>query len=318
MVTSSGVLVIAGPSGSGKSALALDAAEAFDGVIINADSMQVYRELRLITARPSPADQARAPHRLYGFVSAAERCSAGCWLRLARAEVEGARSSGRLPIVVGGTGLYLKALLEGLVDVPPIPAEIRMEAEAMHAELGGVAFREELARLDPQGASRIAATDRQRLLRAFEVARWTGRPLSEWQQRCSPPSSGCVAGDFATIALLPPRERLYPTLDARMEAMLANGAVDEVRALVALDLDPGLPAMKAVGVREISAYIRRESTLEQAAKLAKQATRRLAKRQFTWLRHQLYSELVAIEQYSESFRRKTLSFIRQRLLTGAA
>ena len=167
MVTSSGVLIIAGPTGSGKSALALDAAEAFNGVIINADSMQVYRELRVISARPSPADEARAPHRLYGFVSAPERCSAGCWLRLARAEVDRARSAGRLPIVVGGTGLYLKALLEGLAEIPPIPAEVRKEAEAMHAELGGAAFREELARLDPQGASRIAATDRQRLLRAF-------------------------------------------------------------------------------------------------------------------------------------------------------
>lgn len=317
MVTSSGALVIAGPTGSGKSALALDAAEAFDGVIINADSMQVYRELRLISARPSPADEARAPHRLYGFVSAAERCSAGRWLGLARAEVERARSAGKLPIVVGGTGLYLKALLEGLAQVPPIPAEIRMEAEAMHAELGGATFRYELSRLDPEGAARIAARDRQRLLRAFEVARWTGRPLSEWQQRCSP-SSGWGVGDFATIALLPPRETLYPALDARLEAMLANGAVDEVRALVALDLDPGLPAMKAVGVREIRAYVLGESTLEQAAELAKQSTRRFAKRQFTWLRHQLCCEVVANEQYSESFQRKTLSFIRQRLLTGNA
>jgi tRNA dimethylallyltransferase len=188
----------------------------------------------------------------------------------------------------------------------------------MQAELGGAAFREELARLDPQGASRIAATDRQRLVRAFEVARWTGRPLSEWQQRCSPPSSARSTGDFATIALLPSRERLYPALEARLESMLANGAVDEVGALLALNLDPGLPAMKAVGVREIGAYIRGESTLEHATKLAKQATRRFAKRQYTWLRHQLSAELVAKEQYSESFRPKTLSFIRQQLLTGNA
>ncbi len=318
MTTKSGVLVIAGPTGSGKSALALDAAEAFDGVIINADSMQVYRELRLITARPSPADEARAPHRLYGFVSAAERCSAGRWLGFARSEIGAAAGAGRLPIFVGGTGLYLRALLEGLAEVPPIPAEIRKEAEAMHTELGGAAFREELARLDPQGASRIAQADRQRLIRAFEVARWTGQPLSEWQRRCSTPNSRSGAGRFAIIALLPSRKKLYPAVEARVEAMLENGAVDEVRSLLALDLDQGLPAMKAVGVREIGAFIRGETTLEQATKLTKQATRRLAKRQYTWLRHQLSAELVANEQYSESFLPRTFSFIRQHLLTKSA
>ena len=317
MTIRSGVLIVAGPTGSGKSTLAMDAAGTFDGVIVNADSMQVYRELRLITARPSPADEAGAPHRLYGFVSAAERCSAGRWLRLARAEVADALSAGRLPIVVGGTGLYLKALLEGLAEVPPIPAEIRMEAEALYAEVGSAALRHELERLDPEGAKRIAAGDRQRLIRAFEVARWTGQPLSEWQQRCSTPAAGDGTGRFATIALLPSRERLYPALEARLESMLANGAIDEVGALLALDLDPGLPAMKAVGVREIGAYIRGESTLEQATKLAKQATRRFAKRQYTWLRHQLSAELVANEQYSESFRLRMFSIIRH-LLTERA
>jgi tRNA dimethylallyltransferase len=313
-----GVLLVAGPTGSGKSALAMDAAEAFDGVIINADSMQVYRELRLITARPSPTDEARAPHRLYGFVSAAERCSVGRWLGFARSEIAAAAGAGRLPIIVGGTGLYLRALLEGLAEVPPIPAEIRREAEARHAESGGAAFRHELGRLDPEGAKRIAPGDRQRLIRAFEVARWTGQPLSEWQRRCSTPGVRDGTGRFATIALLPSRENLYPALEARLESMLAKGAVDEVGALLALDLDPDLPAMKAVGVREIGAYIRGETTLEQATKLAKQATRRFAKRQYTWLRHQLSAELVADEQYSKRFWSRTFSFIRHRLLTGSA
>ena len=178
------VLIIAGPTGSGKSALAGDAAQAFDGAVINADSMQVYRELRVLTARPTPEDEARVPHRLFGVLSAAERCSAGRWLGLARAEIKDAWSAGRLPIVVGGTGLYLKALHQGFADIPPVPIDVRAEAEALHAELGGERFRHELARFDPEGASRIAASDRQRLLRAFEVARGTGRPLREWQ-RCS-------------------------------------------------------------------------------------------------------------------------------------
>src|SRR5512144_3283938 len=177
------VLIVGGPTGSGKSALALDAAEAFAGTVINADSMQVYRELRVLTARPSPSDEARVPHRLFGVLPAAERCSAGNWLGLAQAEIVTARNAGRLPIVVGGTGLYLKALSQGLAEVPPVPAAIRAEAEALYAEIGGEAFRRELARVDPQGASRLPPTDRQRFVRAYEVARATGRPLSDWQRR---------------------------------------------------------------------------------------------------------------------------------------
>jgi tRNA dimethylallyltransferase len=310
------VLILAGPTGSGKSALALAAAEAFDGVVINADSMQVYRELRVLTARPSPSDEARAPHRLFGVLPAAERCSAGRWLGLAQGEIGAAWSAGRLAIVVGGTGLYLKALLEGLAEVPPVSAEIRADTEALYAEIGGEAFRRELARLDAAGASRLPATDRQRLVRAFEVARATGRPLHDWQQRSSTTQAG--TGRFGIIALLPHREALYPALDARFDRMLAAGAIEEVRALLTLCISPNLPAMKAVGVRELGAYLCGDTTLDQAAAAAKQATRRFAKRQFTWLRHQLRPDRVVNEQYSERIRPEIFSFIRRQLLTNEA
>src|SRR5512147_2627377 len=231
------VLIVAGPTGSGKSALALDAAEAFDGVVVNADSMQVYGELRILTARPSPSHGARVPHRLFGVLPAAERCSAGRWLGLAWGEIEDAWSASRLPIVVGGTGLYLKALLAGLAEVPPVSAEIRAEAEALYAQIGGEAFRRELARLDPQAASSVPTADRQRLVRAFEVARATGRPLHDWQRRY--PTAPAVDGRFATIALMPARPQLYAALDARFDRMLAKGAIDEVTALLILGLDAG-------------------------------------------------------------------------------
>jgi tRNA dimethylallyltransferase len=310
------VLIVAGPTGSGKSALALDAAEALDGVVVNADSMQVYRELRILTARPSPSDEARVPHRLFGVLPAVERGSAGRWLGLAQAEIAAAWSAGRLPIVVGGTGLYLKALLAGLAEVPPVSAEIRAAAEALYAEVGGAAFRRELARLDPQGASSLSAADRQRLVRAFEVARATGRPLHDWQRRY--PAAPAVDGRFATIALMPARPQLYAALAARFERMLAAGAIEEVRKLLALGLDAGMPAMKAVGVPEIRAYLRGEASLDQASAAAKQATRRFAKRQFTWLRHQLRADFVVNEQYSERIRPELVAFIRRRILTSGA
>lgn len=311
------VLIVAGPTGSGKSALASDAAEAFGGVVVNADSMQVYRELRMLTARPSPSDEARIPHRLFGVLPAAERCSAGRWLALAQAEIAAAWSAGRLPIIVGGTGLYLKTLLAGLTEVPPVPAAIRAEAEALHAKDGGMSLRERLARLDPEAALRLSATDRQRLLRTYEVVRATGRPLTDWQRR-RPASVPAGTVQFMTVVLLPPRRSLYAALDARFDRMLAEGAIDEVSALLILGIDAGLPAMKAVGVRELAGYLRGETTLDQASAAAKQATRRFAKRQFTWLRHQLRPDFVANAQYSERIRHEIFAFIRRRLLTRDA
>ena len=308
------VIVVAGPTASGKSALALDAAVAFSGTVINADSMQVYRELRILTARPAPADEDLAPHRLFGVLSANERCSAGRWLDLAAAAIDEARAAGRLPIVVGGTGLYLRALLEGLAPVPEIADAVRAKARALHERLGAEAFHAELARIDPEMARRLPAADRQRLIRAYEVVVATGRSLAEWQRQeiRRPP----VAGRFATIVLDPPRDVLYAAIDARFERMIEAGAVDEVAALEKLNLDPGLPAAKALGVAPLRRYLRGETGLDEARAAAQQASRNYAKRQCTWLGNQMAGADVYFAQYSERLRPKIFSFIRQFLLTA--
>jgi tRNA dimethylallyltransferase len=282
-------LVIAGPTASGKSRLALDLAAARHGTVINADSMQVYRELRILTARPDTAETARVPHRLYGVLSAAEPCSAARWRALALAAIEEARAEGRLPILVGGTGLYLRVLFDGLAEIPSIPQSMREAACARHRELGGEAFRAALARRDPESAARLAAGDTQRLVRAWEVIEATGRTLPDWQRAGV---AGTGAHTYRTILLMPPRETLYAACDARFGAMVAAGALDEVRALLALGLDPALPAMKSLGVRELARHLAGEWTLEQAEEKARQATRNYAKRQMTWFRHQLAPDLV--------------------------
>ena len=307
------VLVIAGPTASGKSALALDAAGAFAGTVINADSMQVYRELRILTARPSAEAEARVSHKLFGVLPASEPCSAGRWLRMAAAEIEAAHSRSSLPIVVGGTGLYLKALTGGLAEIPDIGEDIRAEARTLHASLGGEAFRAELAKLDPEAADKLPAGDSQRLIRAFEVARATGRPLADWQDETAPATA--LRARFATIALIPPRRRLYAACDARFDLMIAAGAIDEVKALAALGLAPGRPALKAVGVPELSRHLRGEASLEEAVGAAKRATRNYVKRQLTWLRTQGAGAWILSAQYSESLRPKIFSFIRRFLLT---
>jgi tRNA dimethylallyltransferase len=306
------VLIIAGSTGSGKSALALNAAEEFGGTVINADSMQIYRELRVLTARPSPQDEARVAHCLFGVLPASERCSVGRWLAMATAEIQATWERKSLPIVVGGTGLYVKALMEGLAPVPDIPEQVRAEARARMERLGGAAFREELSELDP-AAAHLAARDRQRLVRAYEVVKATGRPLTAWQSE--PAAANGLGARFTTLVLLPPRDALYAALDARFEAMMAAGAVDEVRRLLALDLDPALPAMKAVGVRELASYVRGERALEQAIADAKRATRNYAKRQGTWLRHQVTGAICLDRQYSESLKRNIFAIIRRMLLT---
>ncbi len=310
------VLIIAGPTGSGKSALAMDAAEEFGGVVINADSMQVYRDLRVLTSRPSEDDEARVPHRLFGVLSVAEPCSAGVWLEMARREIEAAWADMLLPVVVGGTGLYLKALTEGLAPVPDVPDAARADARAEYLRLGGPAFRDELAKLDPETAARFPASDGQRMIRAYEVVRATGRPLPEWQRQ--PSATPPLAARFGTLVLMPPRDTLYASVEARFDAMLANGAVEEARALMELALDPSLPAMKAVGMPELTGYLRGETNLDAATAAAKKATRNYAKRQMTWLRHQLGEAIEMHEQYSERLQRKIFSIIRQTLLTPRA
>jgi tRNA dimethylallyltransferase len=311
---SASILIVAGPTASGKSALALAVAEAFGGTIINADSMQVYRDLRVLTARPSAADEARVPHRLYGVIDAAEACSAGRWRALALAEIAAARAAGRLPVLVGGTGLYLHALVHGLAPIPPIPAAVRAAARALHAELGGGAFHARLAARDPGSAARLRPEDSQRLIRAWEVVEATGRTLGEWQRAPAPDGA---AGEAAAVLLMPPRAALYAAIDARFAAMMNAGAVEEVRALIARELPADLPAMKAVGVREIAAMLAGRSTPEEAIAAAQQASRRYAKRQVTWLRHRMAGlrHLAFDAQYSESLLPEIFAFIRHSLLT---
>jgi len=311
------VLLVAGPTASGKSALALALAEALGGTVINADSMQVYRDLRVLTARPDEQALARAPHRLYGVLDAAEACSAARWQTLAEAEIAAARAAGRLPILAGGTGLYLRAWLQGLAALPPIPAAVRREARALYAEIGGARFRALLAAEDPEAASRLPAGDRQRLIRAFEVVRATGRPLADWQraQPAAPPRRA------AAILLLPPRAPLVQSIDRRFAEMVRNGALEEVAALLARALPSDLPAMRAVGVPELASHLRGERTLAEAVALGQQATRQYAKRQMTWFRHQLaegpnLARLTLETQFSESLLPEIFAFIRQNLLTG--
>ena len=274
--------LIGGPTGSGKSALALKLAAAEGGEIVNADSMQVYADLRVLTARPTARDEAAAPHHLYGVADAAEAWSAGRWLRAAQAVIVGIEARGAVPIVVGGTGLYFRALLGGLADIPPVPPEARTESQALFDALGEAAFRARLGEVDRAAEARIAPGDRQRLTRAFEVFAATGRPLTAWRE-ASPPAGGRA---WRRLVIEPDREALYARLDARFEAMLAAGALEEVRALAVRGLAPDRPAMKALGVRPLIAQLKNELTLADAAETAKRDTRRYAKRQLTWFRHQ--------------------------------
>ncbi|MBE9555600.1 MAG: tRNA (adenosine(37)-N6)-dimethylallyltransferase MiaA [Proteobacteria bacterium] len=307
------VLIVAGPTASGKSGLALAIAVEFDGVVINADSMQVYSELRVLTARPSPEDEARAPHRLYGVLPASEVCSAGRWRDMALAEIESAHAVGKLPIVCGGTGLYLKALTEGLSPMPDVPDDIRERVRARLTAEGAETLHRELSARDPAISKRLEPADGQRIVRALEVLEATGRPLSEWQ---ADPAPGPPAGlRFATILLTPPREELYARCDLRLEAMLDEGALDEVRRLNAMGLAPDLPATRALGVKAFSDYLAEYITLEQALTDAQQSTRNYAKRQFTWFRHKIVADTTVSAQFSESLLPKIFSFVRHFILT---
>ena len=278
-------VLLAGPTASGKSALALSLADKVSGVIINADSMQVYRDLRIITARPTPDDEARVPHRLYGHVDAAENFSVGRWCVDAGAAIAEAERAGRLPILVGGTGLYFKALTHGLAAVPPVPAEIRTALRARLQAEGAAALHAELARGDPQSAQRLMPGDGVRITRALEVLLATGRPLSEWHREGMPPA--VEAGRAIKIFLDVPRAELYRRIDARFDAMLAAGALEEAEALARRSLDTALPAMKAHGVPWLIRHLRGELSLQEAAEGGKRDTCRYTKRQATWFRHQL-------------------------------
>jgi tRNA dimethylallyltransferase len=278
------IWLIAGPTASGKSALGQKLAQATGGEIVNADSMQLYAGLRVLSAGPGPEELAAAPHHLFGTVDPADGWSVGRWLRAASEVIAEISARGCDAIVVGGTGLYFSALTKGLAEIPAIPAEVRRGVAIEFDEMGEEAFRARLATVDPSAATRVAPGDQQRLARAWEVYAATGVSLTDHQASAS---GALPAGSWTAVALEPQRETLYARCDARLESMIADGALDEVAALIARHLDPALPAMKAVGVRELAAHLRGETPLPTAIAAAQQETRRYAKRQMTWMRGQM-------------------------------
>lgn len=275
------ITLIAGPTASGKSRLAMALAAKSGAVIVNADSQQLYADLRVLSARPSAADEAEVEHRLYGIADAAEAWSVGRWSRAVLDQLADLRD--RPVLLVGGTGLYFTALTKGLADIPAIPVEVRDGVEAALDVEGETVFRRRLAAFDPAAADRIEAGDRQRLIRAMSVADHTGRALSDWTADTTPL---LALGTWTGLVVEPDRAALYANCDLRVAQMIEQGALDEVRALLDRHLDPALPAMKAVGVRELAAHLSGETTLGDAINATRQATRNYAKRQLTWFRNQ--------------------------------
>jgi tRNA dimethylallyltransferase len=274
------VALIAGPTASGKSALAISLAQRTGGVIVNADSAQIYRDLPVLSAAPTAGDRARAEHRLYAIRDGAEPCSAADWANMATAEIAAIHATDRLPILVGGTGLYLRTLLEGIAPVPPIETAVRERVRAQSVEQN----RAELERLDPNAASRLNPADTTRIARALEVVVSTGRTLADWQAGREGGIGDKVS--LRPVILLPPRDWLYACCDTRFEAMIDAGAIDEVEALLARNLNSSLPVMRAIGVREIAAFVAGEIDREEMIRRGQQATRNYAKRQYTWFAHQ--------------------------------
>ncbi|ABS66904.1 tRNA delta(2)-isopentenylpyrophosphate transferase [Xanthobacter versatilis] len=278
-------VLIAGPTASGKSALAMALAERLTGTVLNADSMQVYGDLRVLTARPTVAEAARVPHGLYGHVDADTDYSVGRWLADATAALAAAREQGLLPIFVGGTGLYFRALTQGLAEIPPVPETVRREVRGTAEGLDSLALHARLADMDPQSAARLQPNDRQRVLRALEVITATGRSLSDWQKDAPRPvldASRCVR-----LVLEVDRAVLRQRIDARFEAMMAEGALEEVRALAARRLDPSRTVLKAHGAPALTRHLAGEMTLDDAIAEGQSDTRRYAKRQETFFRHQM-------------------------------
>ena len=279
------VILIAGPTASGKSALALELAAKLGGVIINADSMQVYRDLRIITARPTPDEERRVPHRLYGHVDAAENYSVGRWFGEAAAALADTFGQGRPAIMTGGTGLYFSTLTRGIAAVPPVPAEIRRVVRNRLTTEGVAALHQELSKRDPATAARLKPGDRARITRALEVLLATGRSLAQWHEDNMPARLDLAAA--AKVFLMPNRDELGLRIDARFDAMMSAGALEEVRAFAARNLDPNLPAMKAHGVPWLIRHLKGEIAMAEAVAQAKRDTRRYTKRQATWFRNQL-------------------------------
>jgi tRNA dimethylallyltransferase len=284
--TGAGVVLLAGPTASGKSRFALQLARERNGVIVNADSMQVYAELRVLSARPSADDEVAAPHRLYGHVPAATRYSVGAWLAAIAPVLAEATREGRGAIVVGGTGLYFKMLTEGLAAIPPIPAEVRAEIAEANRDADTATLHARLVASNPEDAAAIRPSDRSRILRAMEVFAATGRSLAEWQ-RSSPAPPLVDAASAERIVLMPERAELHQRIADRAGHMVRDGALEEVRALAALNLDPAMPVMKAIGVRELMDHLAGKLSLEETLTAIRTETRRYARRQITWFRNQM-------------------------------
>ncbi len=299
-------LMICGPTAAGKSAAALAIAEQSGGTVINADSMQVYSDLRVLTARPGADDEALAPHRLYGIVDGGERASVASWLGLTTEAVDDARKASSLPIIVGGTGMYLQAARDGIAPIPEIPVEIHQACLEELVARGGAAFREDLSKFDEKTASRLFDGDSQRLVRAMGVVRATGRPISAWQ---SDPHQGAVAGKVVAISVMPPRADTYARIDRRFAQMMEEGAVEEVEALAERGLDPSLPVMKAIGVREILTMQAGEISRGRAIELASRDSRHYAKRQMTWIRNNYRAQISIFEKFSTRFIKEIFSIL---------
>ena len=300
-------ILIAGPTASGKSGLALALAGRLGGTVINADSMQVYGELRVLTARPTPQDEARAPHALYGFVGGEEAYSAGRYAADAARAIAQARGEGRVPVVVGGTGLYFKALLEGLSPIPAADPEVRAFWRAEAARRPAAELHARLQVRDPEMAGRLMPTDRQRIVRALEVLESTGRSLAQWQREPGTPVLG--EGETMRLLVVPDRQKQGQSIDARFDAMLAAGALEEVAALLGRGLSWELPIMRALGVAPLAAHLGGTFGLAEAVSLAKADTRKYAKRQITWFRRHMIAWRAMIEQDMERIAAGDLSFI---------
>ena len=303
------VVLIAGPTASGKSGVALELAQANAGVIINADALQVYRELRILSARPSVEEERQVPHRLYGMVPASQAYSVGLWLDAGRKAIEEAWASERLPIVTGGTGLYFKAFEEGLARLPAIPAAIRQRWRERLKREGAAVLHAELARREKEEAARLRPSDGQRIVRALEVIEATGKPLSAWQKECEA-ESYLARCRVLRLYLSPVREELYTRINERFDRMIESEALGEIEALLALKLDASLPAMKATGVQELGCVIAGELRLEEACRIAKRNTRHYAKRQLTWARRNMMSWKWLSEKLMKQSMEHFLNFIR--------
>jgi len=307
-------ILLAGPTASGKSALAISIAKEFGGAVINGDSMQVYDGLRVITARPSQEEERQCPHRLYGVLDPADFCSAARWRDMALDEISKCHDAGLLPIIVGGTGLYFEILTKGIAEIPEISSEVRGRLRALQKEQGNEIIFQMLQEKDPQSADRLNIGDTQRLLRALEVVEDTGTTLGEWQKKA--PEGPVLETPYLHLALTPEREWLYKRCNQRLDWMIhEGGAIEEVQAIMARNLDPMLPAMKALGVPEIRDFL--ENKLERGEMLEriKMQTRRYAKRQMTWVRNKMSSAHTSSAQDLESFEKEFFPFIRRFLLT---